>query len=267
MSDFALLTALTLGFFGSAHCVGMCGGIAGALGFAVREQSSGRRLVILLAYNVGRVCSYLVIAGLFFLLMHGALGVTEPVLPMAHSLSYLRLLAGLLMVAMGLYLGQWWLGLAYLERAGSWLWRYIQPLGKGLFPVKSPLNALLLGLVWGWLPCGLVYSALAFAVVQPSLTAALTTMLAFALGTLPALLATGLAAERIKQLLQNRRVRLGMALLVIGFGLWTAGAALYHGILHGQHMAGVEVDAEAGAPAADEGSDMTMPAMPAHHHH
>ncbi len=235
MDIFALLTAVTLGFFGSAHCVGMCGGIAGALGFAVRDASPTRRLIIICAYNVGRIASYLAIAALTFWLIQGGLGAAGQALPNMPGLSYMRILAGLLMIAMGLYLAQWWMGLSYLERIGRLLWRYIQPLGQGLFPIQSPTKALLLGLVWGWLPCGLVYSALVFAAVQPTLPAVLSTMLAFAIGTLPAMVAAGLAAERIKQYLQHRRVRMVLALLIIGFGIWTCAAAVYHGLLHHQH--------------------------------
>ncbi len=270
MDIFVLLTAATLGFFGSAHCVGMCGGIAGALGFAIRDSSSGQRLLILSAYNVGRISSYLFIAGVTFLLVQGGIKAAGQILPAAHGLSYMRILAGLLMIAMGLYLAQWWMGLAYLERLGRMLWRYVQPLGQGLFPIQSPFKALLLGLVWGWLPCGLVYSALTLAVVQPNLLAVLATMLAFALGTLPAMLAAGLAAERIKQYLQNRRVRIFLALLIIGFGVWTCAAATYHGLMHHQHssMQHDNMPMDMSPPAADmNDTDMNGADMPVHHQH
>merc|ERR1711916_213024 len=99
---------------------------------------------------------------------------------------------------MGLYLTHWWLGLQYLENAGQRLWQFVKPMAKRLMPVKRFHTAIAFGAVWGWLPCGLVYSALALAVTQQTVSAAAGSMLAFGLGTVPALLATGLLAERLQ---------------------------------------------------------------------
>ncbi len=255
-------TAFLLGLAGSAHCMGMCGGIAGALGLATDKQRYAR-WVIVLAYNIGRTVSYVFICLLFFTLLHGLLHVAESQLPVAQHFFYLRVIAGLLMVAMGMYLAQWWMGLTYLERIGQYVWRYIQPMGQTLFPVNSPGKALMLGMVWGWLPCGLVYSALAYAVVQPTAGLAATTMLAFALGTVPAMLATGVAASQFLPIVQRPAVRRWLGIIVIAFGLWTACVALYHGLAPGhQHSA-----------AAHEHMDMedtgpvSKPAASDHHHH
>ena len=246
-------TAFGLGFLGGAHCVGMCGGIMAALSFAIPDASKAKHFSILLAYNSGRIGSYVfiaVLAGSLLDVIGGGSG------SMGHSLSVLRIIAGLLLVAMGLYLGSWWRGLTYLEKGGSYIWRFIQPLGKRLMPVKNVRQALLLGAIWGWLPCGLIYSALAYAVAQSasnefvSLQAGLI-MLAFGLGTLPAVLASGLFAEQIKQCLQSHATRSVFAVAVIFFGVWTIYGTLQHAehsehsehsehAEHGQHLEQVQ---------------------------
>lgn len=215
-----LAAAFMLGLLSSAHCVGMCGGIMGALALAIPASERRRRALLLLSYNLGRILSYTlmgVLAGLFVDALAGSGGVP-----------WLRLLAGLLLIAMGLYLGNWWRGLTWLERGGSYLWRYLQPLGRRLMPVTRLPQALGLGAIWGWLPCGLVYTALAYATTQAQAFNAGAVMLAFGLGTLPAVLATGLAAQRLTQLLRRPRLRWSFAILIIVFGLWTIAVPAKH---------------------------------------
>lgn len=222
-----LAAAFMLGLLSSAHCVGMCGGIMGALALAIPASERRRRAFLVLSYNFGRILSYSlmgVLAGLFVDALAGSRGVP-----------WLRLLAGLLLIAMGLYLGNWWRGLTWLERGGSYLWRYLQPLGRRLMPVTRMPQALALGAIWGWLPCGLVYTALAYATTQAQAVSAGAVMLAFGLGTLPAVLATGLAAERLTQLLRRPRLRWGFALLIILFGLWTLAVPASHLLFSGPH--------------------------------
>ncbi|HIQ44730.1 MAG TPA: sulfite exporter TauE/SafE family protein, partial [Pseudomonas oleovorans] len=133
----------------------------------------------------------------------------------------MRSLAALLLIAMGLYLAGWWSGLTRIEALGRGLWRHIQPLTRRFMPVSSLPRALMLGGLWGWLPCGLVYSTLLWASSQGDARVSALLMLAFGLGTWPVLLATGLAAERITALLRQRGIRMAGGLLVILFGLWT----------------------------------------------
>lgn len=208
-----LLSALVLGLLGGGHCIGMCGGLMGALTLAIPAEQRQRRLGLLLAYNLGRIASY----GLAGLLI-GAAGWTLASGPAATAL---RLLAGLLLIAMGLYLAGWWSGLTRIEGIGRLLWRRLEPLARRLLPVRNAPRALLLGALWGWLPCGLVYSTLLWAASQGDALDSALLMLAFGLGTLPVLLATGLAAERLTALLRRRGVRIAGGLLVILFGLWT----------------------------------------------
>jgi sulfite exporter TauE/SafE len=206
-------SALILGLLGGGHCLGMCGGLMGALTLAIPPEQRGRRLQLLLAYNVGRILSY-TCAGLLV----GLAGWAVASSPAALAL---RVVAALLLIAMGLYLAGWWSGLTRIEALGRGLWRHIQPVASRLLPVSSLPRALLLGALWGWLPCGLVYSTLLWAASQGHAGYSAALMLAFGLGPWPVLLATGLAAERVSSLLRRRSVRMAGGLLVILFGLWT----------------------------------------------
>lgn len=208
-----LVSALVLGLLGGGHCLGMCGGLMGALTLAIPPEQRGRRLRLLLAYNLGRILSY-ACAGLLLGLAGWAIAKT----PFAAAL---RVIAGLLLISMGLYLAGWWSGLTHIEALGRGLWKHIQPFASRLLPVSSVPQALLLGALWGWLPCGLVYSTLLWTSSQGSALDSALLMLAFGLGTWPVLLATGLAAEQVTALLRKRSVRMAGGLLVILFGLWT----------------------------------------------
>jgi len=208
-----LSSALILGLLGGGHCLGMCGGLMGALTLAIPKEQRSQRFRLLLAYNLGRILSYAV-AGLLLGLAGWALANS----PIAVAM---RVVAALLLISMGLYLAGWWSGLTRIERLGRGLWRHIQPVANRLLPVSSLPRALLLGTLWGWLPCGLVYSTLLWAASQGNAIDSALLMLAFGLGTWPVLLATGLAAERTNALLRKRGVRIAGGLLVILFGLWT----------------------------------------------
>ncbi len=185
----------------------------GALTMAIPPEQRAKRLRLLLAYNLGRVASYAT-AGLLI----GLAGWAVASSPAAMAL---RVLAALLLISMGLYLAGWWSGLTRVEALGKGLWRHIQPLASRLLPVTSLPRALLLGALWGWLPCGLVYSTLLWSASQGDALDSALLMLAFGIGTWPVLLATGLAAERLTALLRKRGVRVAGGVLVILFGLWT----------------------------------------------
>ncbi len=206
-------SALVLGLLGGGHCLGMCGGLMGALTLAIPPEQRGKRLRLLLAYNLGRVLSY-TSAGLL-------LGLAGWAVASSPAALGLRVVAALLLIAMGLYLAGWWSGLTRIEALGRGLWRHIQPVASRLLPVSSVPRALLLGARWGWLPCGLVYSTLLWAASQGNASYSAALMLAFGVGTWPVLLATGLAAERVNALLRRRSVRVAGGLLVMLFGIWT----------------------------------------------
>lgn len=208
-----LLSALVLGLLGGGHCLGMCGGLMGALTMAIPPEQRAKRLRLLLAYNLGRVLSYAT-AGLL-------IGLAGWAVASSPAAMVLRVFAALLLISMGLYLAGWWSGLTRVEALGKGLWRHIQPLASRLLPVTGLPQALLLGALWGWLPCGLVYSTLLWSASQGDALDSALLMLAFGIGTWPVLLATGLAAERLTALLRKRGVRVAGGVLVILFGIWT----------------------------------------------
>jgi len=220
-----LASAFVVGLLGGVHCVGMCGGIVAALTFGLppeRRQGVAATLPFLLAYNAGRIASY-TLAGA---IMGGAGLLIAQLLPVQTAQQALLVLAGLFMVAMGLYLAGWWAGLGRLERAGGVLWRRLEPYGRRLMPVRRPGQALALGMLWGWLPCGLVYSTLVWAVSSGGALQGAALMLAFGLGTLPNLLLMGLAAGAISRLARDVRVRRAAGGAVLLFGLWTLWTAI-----------------------------------------
>jgi hypothetical protein len=220
-----LASAFVVGLLGGVHCVGMCGGIVAALTFGLppeRRQGLVQTLPFLLAYNGGRIASY-ALAGA---IMGGAGMLVARLVPVQAAQQALLVVAGLFMVAMGLYLAGWWSGLGRLERAGGVLWRRLEPFGRRLMPVRHPAQALALGLLWGWLPCGLVYSTLVWSVSAGGAWQGAALMLAFGLGTLPNLLLMGVAAGAIARLARDARVRQVAGGTVVLFGLWTLWTAL-----------------------------------------
>jgi uncharacterized protein len=218
--DVTLLAAFLVGLLGSTHCLGMCGGIVSALTFGLRDDLRRSPWTLgpyLLAYNAGRIGSY-VIAGV----IAGAVGAGAfGVLPSSSARWAVKLVTGGFMIALGLYLAGWWPGLQILEKWGGVLWRRIEPLGRRLLPVDHPLKALSFGLVWGWLPCGMVYAMLAWALASGSAPRGAALMLAFGLGTLPMLLTIGAAAEWLKYFVRHPWVRRGAGALVLLFGIYT----------------------------------------------
>ncbi|MEW8682585.1 MAG: sulfite exporter TauE/SafE family protein [Candidatus Thiodiazotropha endolucinida] len=219
------LAAFVVGLLGGGHCVGMCGGIVGALTFGLPASVQNRLLDTFpyqLGYNLGRITSY-VVAGAIM----GGLGVllTQAV-PVYVAQRVLLVIAGAFMILLGLYLGGWWTGLAKIERAGNLLWTKIEPFARKLLPVKSPGQAWILGLVWGWIPCGLVYSMLVWTVSAGSVAKGAGLMLAFGLGTLPNLFVMGILAGSLVRWFKDIRVRRAAGLIVILFGIVTLARAL-----------------------------------------
>lgn len=229
MNEWMLLaTALAAGFFGSPHCLGMCGGIVSALGFALQSQTPGRRLLLQSLYHLGRLLSYSFLGVLVGLLGKGILA------PLVNS-KWPYVLTAAMMILFGLYLTGWWRGLDRLESLGAKLWQAMAPLRKRFIPINSVPRALIAGMLWGFLPCGLVYSALALAMTSGSALTAGAAMLAFGLGTLPMMLMTGSAAAELKNRLQVQGWRTANGLLVVAFGVWTLWQAFQHGAGNHHH--------------------------------
>ena len=220
MQEFTYLTAFTIGLMGGVHCVGMCGGIVGALSFGMQTQQKASRatlLSLLLAYNAGRLASY-TLAGAIM----GGLGwMAANWLEIRQLQLLLQAIAALFMIVLGLYLAGWWSVLARLEKLGGRLWKHIEPLGRKYLPVKNVRQGLMLGLLWGWLPCGLVYSVLVWSISAGDSIQGALLMLSFGLGTLPNLLAMGLFAERLSRWVRSTGVRQLAGAMVMAFGFWS----------------------------------------------
>ena len=236
------LTALTTGFLGSIHCLGMCGGVSGtiALGATAPQPRGLERATVaiipfvavrrapsvlsapqtnVLAFNAGRIASYM-IAGA----MAGSIGgVISQGWVLSETMSArtgLFLFANLMIVATGLYLMGLPQLLAPLERAGGLIWRHVSPQIKKLLPMNTVPRAALFGMLWGWIPCGMVYAMLLSAMSAGSSTAGMLTMLAFGIGTLPAMIAVGWAAGSIRQWTRDSRVRMLAGAVIVAMGLF-----------------------------------------------
>ncbi|MGE5384901.1 MAG: sulfite exporter TauE/SafE family protein [Betaproteobacteria bacterium] len=205
------LSLFLIGLFGGVHCVGMCGGIVGALSLGGPSRWS-----LHLAYNGGRIVSYILAGALA-----GGLGGAGLALAGQWPIRLaLYIFANLMLVALGLYLAGATGLLAPIERLGGILWRRLQPLTRRFLPARSLWQAFPLGLIWGWLPCGLVYSALVTALGTGSVGEGALAMLAFGLGTLPNLLLAGLLLVRVREWTRHRPVRMIAGMVVAAFGVF-----------------------------------------------
>jgi uncharacterized protein len=232
-----LVSALLMGLLGSAHCVVMCGGVVAMTCAALpigRRPRLRAQLPYLLSYNAGRIVSYAAAGGVAGLVgaSFGSFG------PVHHAQLALRLAAGAMMLAVGCYVAGLAPALRWLEHLGAPLWRRLAPIARRLVPTQRPDQAFALGLLWGWMPCGLVYAALAAAVGSGSPAGGAAAMVAFGLGTLPTLLAMGSAGLLVAQVARHGKVR-GAAGIAI--------AAL--GVVQVVHVGGQWIDAGVGAPA------------------
>lgn len=221
-----LIAAFAVGFMGSLHCIGMCGGISSALATAItpgRNRTLRQQLGYQLLYSTGRIFAYSCAGALIGL----AGAVLYDQIP-RHGPSYLRIFAGAMMILLGLYISGWWKILNHLERAGSRVWQHIAPLTRKCIPVDRPDKALILGFLWGWLPCGLVYSALTWSLGAGGPGKGALLMLYFGLGTLPAMLSIGTFSQILSDFARSTGTRLFAALMLMGFGVWTIASQMSH---------------------------------------
>jgi sulfite exporter TauE/SafE len=211
------VTAFLLGLFSTVHCIAMCGSVIGALTLSlpseVRESQS-KMFPYVLNYNLGRLLSY-GIAG-------AIVGLLSSPLATFNGHAVLRYISIIVMIAMGLYLAGWFPKFAYMERMGAPIWRWLQPIGQKLLPVRKLSQAFYLGIVWGWLPCGLVYAALAVAATAGEPVKASLVMLAFGAGTLPAVMGAGLFTGFLSAMASIKHLRKIAGVLIIAMALATA---------------------------------------------
>jgi sulfite exporter TauE/SafE len=228
--------ALALGLVASTHCALMCGGITAALGLASARDAHGRPLLrLLLGYQLGRVCSYALAGVLLAGLLGGIVGWLdiEVVRRVLRAFAALVLLVAAL-AAFGVLGGR-------MHGIGRGLWTVISPLGRRLLPVTSVPRAFAFGAIWGWMPCGFVYSVLLIAALDMDAARGALTMVAFGAGTMPAMLAAGYGASRVAGLAARPLARrltgavlLVSALVTLAGPWWMQGrndahAAHHHG--------------------------------------
>jgi sulfite exporter TauE/SafE len=211
------LAAFVIGLFSSLHCIGMCGSIIGTLTYSLsQELRNNKRILfsIILSYNLGRVASYAIAGAVVGLLS----------LPFSQGMAYrfLQLVSAAIMTGAGLYIGGWFPRFAYIEKMGSRFWKLIEPFGRKMIPVKTRSQAMLFGMVWGWLPCGLIYTALALAATTGNVMHSSMTMLAFGLGTLPAVVGVGIMTTLLARLSKARLFKQIVGILFIVFALLAA---------------------------------------------
>jgi sulfite exporter TauE/SafE len=194
------------------------------------EQATIRsRLPMAVTYNAGRIISYAIL-GLFVATLGSA-----AVSAMPKLAGPVRLIGGLLIVLVGLQIAFDWRLLKPLERMGASVWSRISPLARKLVPVTTLPRALGLGLLWGWLPCGLVYSVLLIAAASSNASHGALIMISFGLGTLPAMLVTGMGAARLAQVMRRKSARMGLGLLIVVLGVATLAMPLMSGVATSTH--------------------------------
>ncbi len=221
MIEFSITGAFIVGLMGAGHCMGMCGGLVGAFSQQLTSRANqnilASQLGFIFSYNLGRIVSY-TIAGA---LIGGSASLLSTLFSLDIYLISVRVLAGIMMVITGLYIAQIWSGVVQIERFGKLIWHFINPIAKKLLPITNLKQAFAAGLVWGWLPCGLVYSTLTWAIAANNAQNGALIMAAFGLGTLPALISAGIAAQFVTKWISKKEVRLISGLILIIFGLQT----------------------------------------------
>lgn len=216
-----LIVPLLMGLFSSMHCLGMCGSIIGTLTLSLKPEiraNKTRLCFYIFNYNLGRICSY-TLAGL---LIGFAEYLVISLFDKTVGYRVLQLVSAVIMLGAGLYIAGWLPKFAYIEKIGVRFWKILEPLGRKLIPVKSLVHAFLFGMIWGWLPCGLVYTALAYAATLGDVIKSSAAMLAFGLGTLPAVAGTGILGGLSTKFFQMKRVKQMVGILMIVLALLAA---------------------------------------------
>ncbi len=213
--------AFVIGLFSSLHCIGMCGSIIGTLTFSLSPELRNKKsklFSVVLIYNLGRILSYSLAGALV-----GAIGALLS-LPFTdgHAHRFLQIVSAIVMTGAGLYIAGWFPRFAYIEKIGARFWKRIEPFGRRLIPVQSRFKAFLFGMIWGWLPCGLIYTALALAATTGNVVHSGLTMFAFGLGTLPAVIGVGIMTSLLTRLSRIQHFKWAAGVLFILIALLAA---------------------------------------------
>lgn len=230
-----LAAAFAAGLLGSAHCLGMCGGISGLFAAGSQVASLRTQLPLAIAYNLGRVLSYTFLGAV--VAMIGSATVSA----IPSLAGPVRLASGALIILVGLQVAFGWRLLTAVEKVGAKLWNRLVPRAKSLIPVTSVSKAVGLGLIWGWLPCGLVYSALLLAATTAEPASGGMVMIAFGLGTMPAMVLTGLSASKLSTFMSRNRLGAGLLIILLGIATLAMPVIALSGLSgnngHAQHSA------------------------------
>jgi sulfite exporter TauE/SafE len=229
------ISVFLMGLLGGVHCLGMCSGVVGILsaGLDPQVRANPKKVALFhLNYNLGRILSYMLMGAIFGLI--GTL--LAQTLQMSVFDEVLRIFSGVLMVMVGLYIGNWSSSIQILEKLGSKLWVKLQPLTQRFLPIRNLRSAFFTGLLWGGIPCGLVYGALSFAVLSGSMLEGGLIMLAFGLGTLPSLLLMASLSIQLGFFIQKLWVRRLSGLLIIVLGIMALWMPIKSMIFNNMHM-------------------------------
>ena len=226
------LAAFSMGLFGSPHCLGMCGGIVTAFGLSMQHVSDSKKNGLILTYHLGRLISYALLG-----LIASVIGVA--IFQSIMSNSAPRIVLGAVLVLIGLAM----LGLPLfnqLEKFGMRFWQSLAPLRKKVFPIDSFGKALFAGLLWGFLPCGLVYGALMMAIAGNNITTGAALMFVFGLGTMPMLIATQKTVGMLQSSIKNFRLRQinGVIMMLSGLAVIFIPMMMHHNHSQGSHNQG-----------------------------
>ncbi|MDY6944760.1 MAG: sulfite exporter TauE/SafE family protein [Pseudomonadota bacterium] len=210
--------AFIAGVAGSSHCFAMCGGMAAALGMHSRVTSTDARgaFVNAGAYQLGRIGGYAFVGALFG--FAGAL--LQSMFDLMRIGAVLRIASGMLLILIALRMLIRWNALSAIERLGARFWSRIRPLAQRAVRSHGRGRAIAIGILWGWLPCGLVYSMLMFAATSGNALHGAALMAAFGFGTLPSMLTSSLLASQLQRALAQRWPRIISGLLLMAFGIW-----------------------------------------------
>jgi len=228
------LGAFLMGLISALHCLGMCGSIIGTLTLSLRKEIRENKALLVtfvFCYNFGRITSYTV-AGFLAGLVHNLL-----MMPLGEAVGHriLQIVSALIMAGAGLHIAGWFPRFAYIEKSGVLLWKAIEPYGRRLIPVQSRFHAFVFGMIWGWLPCGLVYAAIGLATTAGNEYRGALTMLAFGVGTLPAVVGVGVATSLMVRLSNMKKFRQLAGVSLILLALLAAFPWINPGVLHQMH--------------------------------
>ena len=200
-----VFAAFLAGILGSIHCIGMCGGIACSAGYINGNKNKNQHeikfvekkpsaFINTLKFNLGRILSYAILGGLFAYLGHHIIHLSDS----RTILRYFRYFSALLIALIGFkYLFDFKL-IDHLEKGGYKLWSWLKAKLK-INNYLSSSSLISLGMVWGLLPCGLIYTMLITASSAGTVWGGALIMFVFGLGTLPAMLSISSIANSLKE--------------------------------------------------------------------